>query len=155
MVNGTGHHMVYGNILSYIEPQCKSTELVSAFVYPNISDCILNCVKLHIFFFNMLLMLINLGAIMWMKRQPRVNALQTSWSDLHKKPFNKNNLKRSAKSCNPHLHIVMALNLLSAMMTHDTFNLVSDSALHQKLTRYRGYQGMLDTTKLPTTEWLA
>ena len=50
---------------------------------------------------------------------------------------------------------MMALTLLSVMTTNDTFSLVSDDTLHQKLRRYRGYQGMLDTTKLPTTELLA
>ena len=90
---------------------------------------------------------------MWMKRQTSASTLKTQWTDLHKRPFDKENPKTTAKSEN--LRIMMALNMLSAMTTNDAFNLVSDSLFHQKLRHYRGFQGMLDTTKLPTTELLA
>ena len=96
-------------------------------------------------------MLIGSGAIMWMQRQSGASTLRNLRSDLHKTSFDKDNPKILAKPAN--LRIVMALNLLSAMTTNDTFSLVSDDVLHQKLRHYRGW--ILDTTKLPTAELLA
>ena len=146
-------------LLWYTERQCKPSMVQQEdhFVFPNISDCILSCVKLHLYFYNMWLLLIGCKAVLWALKKMRARQFGTRnlWCPSIRTTFDKDNPVKVFTSKNPNLKVLTALNLLTLMLHEHTFNLVSDTSLYRKIQTYRGNLGMLDTSKVPMDKLMA
>ena len=148
-------------IINYdLEPQCKPRLVYQrevAFVFPNVSDYVLSCVKLHMYFYNMLLILIGYGSMIWSAAKMKRESLQLRdfWRVFVRTNYDKDNPAPRRSKPTPNLRMVMAINLITSVSSNSVFNLVSDANLGQRLRRYRGLQGMLDTEKLSQPDLMA
>ena len=139
------------------KPSMSIQPEIAPFVFPNVSDYVLSCVKLHMFFYNMLLKLFGFGSAIMITVRARRECFRWRelWPTTAKTDFDKDNPVPQQKSKASNFRMLMALNLMSAATSNSTFNLVSDLTFHRRMRRYRGFQGMLDSTKLSQPDLLA
>ena len=133
-----------------------------AFAFVNIADWVLSCVKIHLWFFNMLLKGFGIGWNTWVAATTKT--VLPKWRDgavqFFQDTFDKDNpvqaYKRPRKGLE-HLSDTAPNDSLDSFWcpqccARTDGHAVFRSKLYRKLRRYRGYQGMLDTTKVPEPE---
>ena len=74
--------------------------------------------------------------------------------------FDKDNPVKSPQSQHEkpasNIRMLIALNLMANLaQPESTFSLLSDSEFHHRMRRYRGFQGMLDSSKISQPDLLA
>ena len=150
-------------IVGYFDPgKAKSVIEAPIFAFPNICDFVLSCVKIHLFFYHMVLMLTGIASFHWCPAKFEMS--WAKWRDLWwtavRSLFDKDNPVKSSKSQHEkpasNIRMLIALNLMANLAQPDsTFCLLSDSEFHHRMRRYRGFQGMLDSTKISQPDLLA
>jgi hypothetical protein len=132
-----------------------------AFVFVNIADWLLTCVKIHLWFFNLLLKGCGIDWWSWLKattktvlptrRDGCVQFFRDTYDKDNPQLPHKRPRRRHPDSMVPTQTQMLLLTAFSALNSSEspTFQLTSELKLYSKLRKFRGYQGMLDTTRVP------
>ena len=142
------------------QPQTQEQPTIS-FVQPNFAFGLLTCVQLHLWFYNMLLKFVGICWDQWAKLTTKlvVPKRRETWTGTFQDTFDKDNpaptysrpRKRSDTGLtNSKWCLLAAFGVLSAAsVSHNVFQLQSETQMFKKLRKYRGFQGMLNTARLP------
>jgi hypothetical protein len=135
------------------------------FAFVNIADWLLiTCVKIHLWFFNLLLKGCGIGWQAWSvamtkllfpKRREDFQVFRDSFDKDNPIPPYKCPRNASTNSTKTSVTLRAARLATFGMInlsTVPTFILTSESRLYSRIRRYRGMQGMLDSTKVPVPD---
>jgi len=137
----------------------RFTPQTDTFVFPNIADWLLTCVKLHLWFYNAFLRLVlNASWVTWpgaLFKRAWGPLIASSFKIFDKdNPHHRPRQERSVSKSN--LQLLYALNAITlAGQSATVFKLSSEASFTTHLQKYRSYQGVLDSTKLHQGDLLA